>query len=359
MGNEENKKPFWDNTQKRRNLLWTTFCITVIAIIFIFGALKFLDTVLKPVAFAWILMAMLAPLVNTLTKKLKIPELLSIVLSLVFTIFIFFISGVIINSLLTSFISKYAVYVDKLELLIKGINDALPAEISDMISKFEWKTGLSKKVISLSGSIISASTTTVIVLIITAFMLIEKRDFSIKVSHAFNSPKRVSGVFTSITSRISKYLVLHTLISLATGISVWLVLSLIKIEFAATWGFITFVLNYIPTIGSIIASIPPILIALVQYAPETFWPAILTALALLTIQMIFGNIIEPRLMGDHLNLSPVAVLISLLFWGWLWGPAGALLATPITAAIKIICDNIEPLRPIGVLLGSARPFRKA
>ena len=124
-------------------------------------------------------------------------------------------------------------------------------------------------------------------------------------------------------------------------------------------GVLAFVLNFIPTIGSIIASIPPILIALVQYAPHSYWQAVVTAIALLAIQMAIGNVISPRVMGNHLNLSPVAVLVSLLFWSWLWGPAGALLSVPVTAAIKIVCDNIAPLAPIGVLLGSGRAVRDA
>ncbi len=188
-------------------------------------------------------------------------------------------------------------------------------------------------------------------------MLIEQRDFSLKVKKAFNSPEKASAVISSISNQVSRYLIIHTIISLSTGIMIRLLLELIGVDFAATWGCLAFILNYIPTIGSIIASIPGIIIALVQYAPETYWPAILTAVSFLAVNMTLGNIIEPRVMGDHLNLSPVAILISLLFWGWLWGTAGALLATPITAAIKIICDNIEPLSPIGTLLGSARPIK--
>ena len=159
--------------------------------------------------------------------------------------------------------------------------------------------------------------------------------------------------------QVSRYLLLQFVISLATGVCVWLALWAIGVEFALTWGVLAFVLNFIPTIGSIIASIPPILIALVQYAPDSYWQAVVTAIALLAIQMTIGNVISPRVMGNHLNLSPVAVLVSLLFWSWLWGPAGALLSVPVTAAIKIVCDNIAPLAPIGVLLGSGRAVRDA
>jgi predicted PurR-regulated permease PerM len=131
---------------------------------------------------------------------------------------------------------------------------------------------------------------------------------------------------------------------------------LIGVDFAVTWGALAFFLNFIPTVGSMIASIPPILVALVQF--DTFWPAVVTALALLTIQMVIGNGITPKVMGDQLNLSPVVVLISLVFWGWLWGIVGALLSTPIASAIKIVCENIDALKPISILMGSGKPYLK-
>jgi predicted PurR-regulated permease PerM len=213
---------------------------------------------------------------------------------------------------------------------------------------------------SLSSQIISLSSKAVLVLIFTAFMLAEQRGFARKLAAAFPSPvaTRISRVIGGITQQVSRYLLLQFLISAATGLCVWIALWAIGVEFALTWGVLAFVLNFIPTIGSIVASIPPVVIALAQYAPDSYWPAVATLIALLAIQMTIGNVISPRLMGDHLNLSPVAVLVSLLFWAWLWGPGGALLSVPVTAAVKIVCDNIQPLSPIGVLLG-AGPRRRA
>ncbi len=330
----------------------------IIAAIMLFSAFKALSSVLIPITFAWMLSAILTPLVRFLSRKFRIPETLAIIAAIVVTIFVFFGAGVFLNSIVSSFISKYGEYTEKLQGLLTSLYAVLPQEAVSMLKSFDWLSSVSRKVVSLSGSIISISTTSVMVLIITTFMLIEQRDFSLKVTNAFDSPNRISKIIGSITAQVSRYLIIHTIISLTTGVLIWICLKAIGVDFAATWGCLAFVLNYIPTIGSILASIPGIIIALVQYAPESYWPAALTALAFLSINMLLGNIIEPRVMGDHLNLSPVAILISLLFWGWLWGTAGALLATPITAAIKIICDNIEPLEPIGTLLGSARPFRK-
>ena len=173
--------------------------------------------------------------------------------------------------------------------------------------------------------------------------------------------KRVDSIVSAIAGQISRYLYLQFLISFATGFCVWLALTIIKVDFAVTWGALAFILNFIPTIGSIVASIPPILLALVQYydpnSDVNWWPAIATAVSLLTIQMVIGNGIAPKVMGDNLNLSPVVVLLSLIFWWWLWGPIGALLSIPIASAIKIVCENIEPLRPISIMMGSGKAYR--
>jgi predicted PurR-regulated permease PerM len=161
----------------------------------------------------------------------------------------------------------------------------------------------------------------------------------------------------SISNQIGRYLAAQFLISLITGVLVWAALVLLKIDFPVTWGATAFLLNFIPTVGSIVASIPPILLALVQYYPH-YWPAVLTTICLLTIQMVMGNVITPKVMGDRLNLSPVVILLSLLFWGWLWGVVGALLSIPITCAIKITCENIEPLRIISIFMGSGKTYKK-
>jgi predicted PurR-regulated permease PerM len=120
---------------------------------------------------------------------------------------------------------------------------------------------------------------------------------------------------------------------------------------------VAFFLNFIPTIGSIVASIPPILLALVQFYPS-FWPGVIAAVSLITIQLSMGNGIAPKVLGDQLNLSPVVILLSLLFWGWLWGIVGALLSVPIAVAIKIVCDNIATLHPVSVMMGSGKSYRR-
>ena len=332
-----------------------TLFLGILALIATFAVIQTLKPVLMPVVFAWVLSAMLAPFVRTLTKW-RVPYALGVTFAIIFTVLVFFEAGIVINELVSSFVAKYGYYSAKLTSLLKFFYAKFPPKAVDVLTAFDWQTRAGKIVMSLSGRLISLSSTVVMILIVTAFLLIEQRDFGRKLESAFPDriAEKIGDVIGGITHQVSRYLLLQFVISLATGVCVWLALWAIGVEFALTWGILAFVLNFIPTIGSIIASIPPILIALAQFAPGSYWQAVVTALALLAIQMVIGNVISPRVMGDQLNLSPVAVLVSLLFWSWLWGPAGALLSVPVTAAIKIVCDNIAPLAPVGVLLGSGR-----
>jgi predicted PurR-regulated permease PerM len=128
---------------------------------------------------------------------------------------------------------------------------------------------------------------------------------------------------------------------------------MVGLEFALVWGFVQFILNFIPNIGSITAGVGVTLFALVQFWPEP-GPIFTSALIMLGANMIIGNALEPKIMGDNLGLSPVVVLLSLMIWGWIWGFAGMILGVPMMVIIKILCENIPVLEPLSVLLGSRR-----
>jgi AI-2 transport protein TqsA len=203
-------------------------------------------------------------------------------------------------------------------------------------------------------------------LIFLVFMLLGKPYFKYKVARAFAEDRasQFAGVTASISKQIGQYLAVKVAISGTTGVLVWLGLTLLKVEFALTWGALAFFLNFITSICSIIASVPPVLLAVVQFYPSSpeagSWMLIpiLTAVVLLSIQMIMGNVIEPKLLGESLNLSPVVILLSLVFFGWMWGIVGALMSVPIAATIKIVCENIEGLKPISILMGSGKTCMK-
>ncbi|MCY4159236.1 MAG: AI-2E family transporter, partial [Bacteroidetes bacterium] len=165
-----------------------------------------------------------------------------------------------------------------------------------------------------------------------------------------NIAARITSVTDNISQQVRQYLVAKTLVSLGTGLLIFFVLWILRVDYPVFWGFLAFLLNYIPNIGSFIAVLLPFGFALLQF--DTLTIPIIAALLMWLIQMIMGNVVDPRLMAFSLNLSPLLVIVSLIFWGWLWGVAGMILAVPLTATLKIFFENIDSLRPIAVLMGS-------
>jgi predicted PurR-regulated permease PerM len=154
--------------------------------------------------------------------------------------------------------------------------------------------------------------------------------------------------FDKIKLEVQRYLATKTVVSLATGSLVALAMAIIGVDFALLWGTLAFMLNYIPNLGSIIAAVPPLLLAAVQLGPGH---AVAVAVVFLTINVTLGNLVEPYLMGRRLGLSTLVIFLSLVFWGWVWGPVGMLLSVPLTMIAKIMLENTEDLRWVAVLLG--------
>ena len=186
-----------------------------------------------------------------------------------------------------------------------------------------------------------------LILLIVLFILLETSGFPRKLQAAFPDPEVTLGHFKTITANVNRYMGFKALISLATGVSIWILLALIGVDFAGTWGLLAFFLNFIPAIGSIIAAVPAVLWALVQLGLSS---ALLTSLAYLVVNIIIGNFLDPRIIGRKLGLSPLVVIISLIFWGWVLGPIGMLLSVPLTMIAKIALATSEDTRWLAVML---------
>ena len=152
----------------------------------------------------------------------------------------------------------------------------------------------------------------------------------------------------NINVQIMRYILIKTLMSAGTGILTGFACALFGIKFAVLWGFLAFLFNYIPYIGSIAAVILPIVLSVLQF-PGSYLP-VFSALSLIIIQLTIGSYLDPEIMGNRFNLSPIIILISLFFWGYVWGMVGTFLAVPITAIIKIVIQNIDSTRFIAVLM---------
>ena len=212
---------------------------------------------------------------------------------------------------------------------------------------------ISKIAANIGSSIASVAASMGMIVVYMIFMFIEQSTFNQKFTALFTNKrqsKKSRYILDSIDYNMKKYLFVKTTISAITGILSFIWLQIIGVEFAGVWAFIVFITSYIPTIGAIVACGLPILYSLVT-APTLQQP-ILTAVGLIALQILFGNIIEPKLTGKTLNLSTLAILINLVFWGMIWGIAGMFFSVPMLVAIYIICAQFDSTRPIAVLLSA-------
>jgi predicted PurR-regulated permease PerM len=328
----------------------------IIALVAVGAVLKYAVSVVLPLTIAWFLSFVLGPAVNFMTDR-KVPRAIAIFVVLILLTGISYVGVIFLHGRYADFAQAFPRYQQRFTELVGTLGAKLDLKWNPF-TQVNWGQPVSRFLMNLTGSLIGILSKMVLVVVFLIFMLLGQPYFKVKVNKAL-SPERatqVTHMFTAISSQISRYLSVQFLISLSTGILVWLVLLLIGLDFAATWGSLAFFFNFIPTVGSILASIPPILLALVQFYPS-IWPGVITLAAVLTIQMVIGNGIAPKVLGDSLNLNPVVVLLSLVFWGWLWGVVGALLSIPIACFIKIVCENIEELRPISIMMGSGKIYQ--
>lgn len=205
----------------------------------------------------------------------------------------------------------------------------------------------------IGASVANIVTSTGMILVYMIFLFVEQSTFNKKFSALIPNKKeykKARFIVDSIDDNMKKYLFMKTLLSGITGVLSYFWLQMIGVEFAGIWAFIVFITSYIPTIGAIVACALPILYSLVT-APSLQQP-LLTAAGLIALQVIFGNILEPKLTGKTLNLSTLAILINLVFWGMIWGIAGMFFSVPLLVAIFIITAQFDSTRWIAVLLSA-------
>jgi predicted PurR-regulated permease PerM len=193
----------------------------------------------------------------------------------------------------------------------------------------------------------------ILVIVFLLFVLLEQPFLHRKLVEAFQdrAAKKITVMLAHINSQIGRYIGVKLFVSMLTATIVFVAFSVIGVDFPFIWGVLTFLFNFIPSIGSIAITVLSGTFALVQFLPE--WNYVIGAfLSMAITQIIIGNVLDPHLLGERLNLSPVVILLSLLVWGWIWGVIGMFLAVPITGAIKITLENVPGVRPIGILMGT-------
>ena len=326
----------------------------VTLIIFLFGvAIRLTKPVLFPFLLAVMLSFILAPLIDLLTR-LKVPKALSVLLILILTFVALYLLGVLVFESGKSFASEVPKYGDRLRAEITALAQklhlsGLKGDPLQFLGRLDVNR-LGSLFMSSIGPFLSFLSNLFLVLIFLIFILAGKGTVETKIGKAFNPEQaaRIRRITVKINSEIQRYLVLKTISNLIMGIIAGIILWAFGVNFALLFAFMAFVLNYIPTIGSIIATLLPAAIAAIQF--PTLWPAVWILILMTVAQNIMGNFVEPKIIGHGLGLSPLVVLFALFFWGWLWGIAGMVLAIPIAAMLRIVCENIPSLRSIAVMM---------
>jgi predicted PurR-regulated permease PerM len=244
--------------------------------------------------------------------------------------------------------ASYAANLDKMANMINDTFDInLRSLLGDYATDLDFAFILSTVVNSLTDILGNAFLIALYVL----FLLIEESIFSAKLKAIFPESdrfERVDGIVRKIENAVTDYIGLKTLVSLITGVLSYIVLLILGIDSPVFWAFLIFLLNFIPTIGSLIATLFPAIYALLQFGELT--PFVLVLVLVGLVQIIVGNILEPKIMGKALNISSLVAILSLSFWGWLWGITGMIISIPITVMIVIVFAQFPGTRPIAILL---------
>jgi len=205
---------------------------------------------------------------------------------------------------------------------------------------------------NLAGNLGSLLNNAFLLFLTVCFILLEASSFPHKVREAFGDSPEIEDRMTEIGESIRRYLAIKTLTSMLTGFLAYSALMLLGVKFAPLWGVIAFLLNFVPAVGSVIAAIPAVALALIDNSPQT---AAIVTLCYVGINITIGNFLEPRVMGEGMGLSPLIVVTSLVFWGWVLGPVGMVLAVPLTVILRITLGGQPTTRWVAVLLGPAVP----
>jgi len=333
-----------------------------ICIIIAGAVLKLAASVILPFTIAFLLALTMFPLI-TLLDKLKIRRVFSVFFCVIIIGFALYILGVILFTSGSAIIhpSLYEKYENRLTEIYKVLANLLGLPNDESLPFWEnlWgmlgiKTFVFNFATTSFSVLMNFISNAIMVTIFMAFILLEASFIKEKLEIAFDRQAgNMDKMGKDLMSQVTRYLTAKFVISLVTGIITAVGLWLIGVEFAIVWGLIAFIFNFIPIFGSIAAGFVTSLFALIQFWPEPV-PIILTIILILAINMIIGNIIDPKLIGDHVGISPLVVLGSLTIWGFIWGFAGMVISVPMTVIIKIICENIPYMEPVSILLGSRR-----
>ena len=325
--------------------------ITIAAFVIVVAGMIAAKVILVPFLLAAFIAIISAPPLFWLQRK-GLSTWLALLVVILSVLFIGLLIAGLVGSSVQDFSRDLPVYEAKLKqqtTLVMGWLEKLGIDISGLAVTEIFDPGAAMKLVAtLLNSLGNVLANGFLILMTVIFILLESSSFPAKLRTVMGGPESSLDRFDNFIKNVKHYMAIKTLVSLATGLLVAILLVIIGVDFPLLWGLLAFALNYIPNIGSIISAVPAVLLAIIQLG---LIPAAITAAGYVVINLLMGNVIEPRFMGRGLGLSTLVVFLSLIFWGWVLGPVGMLLSVPLTITAKMALDSSDDTRWLAVLLG--------
>ncbi len=340
--------------------------LAVPAIIGVGFILNITQSFMIPFVVAALLAVLFAPIQVYLHKK-GLPEFVGSILIFVIIFSLMTVLGLVLYGSIRAILDNSSNYSERFNTMTANFMAFLKQRFEYDIEEEIWHSD-GQKLLSFiepssiftsmansMGNFINFFSNLLTMLLFLMFMLLSRKQIN-QTIFKFLEAQRIDDhksqqMVKSIGKQIQDYLWLKTVISVGTGVATWAACLLLGLDFAIVWGLLAFLLNFIPSVGPLIAGIPPIILAFFEFSDQLGW-AVLVSLILIAIQFISGNIVEPKLMGDRLNLNILVVLLCLFVWGMIWGFAGMVLSVPLTASINIILNNSSRYKNISILLSN-------
>jgi predicted PurR-regulated permease PerM len=332
----------------------TAFTLSLILVTLIVYILKSGESIIVPFLIAFAIAYLIISLAEGI-RKIKIngkqiPRLISFLIAILLIVGAIYSAGTILSANVSSLIEFAPIYQEKFKLFIHWLYQTIDRPVPDLAKTLQGldATAILTRVVIFLKNIASA---TGIISIYVLFILMEYHFFDQKVVALFQSEsgkESARRILKKIGAQVQSYLRIKTLMSIITALSSYTLMVIVGVDFAEFWAFIIFFFNYIPTIGSIIATILPCLLTLLQF--QSWIPFAIVTAGLTTIQFVIGNLIEPKIMGSKFNLSGLVIILSLMISAEIWGIAGMILSVPVLMIISIFLSNFPATRPIAVIL---------
>jgi len=331
---------------------WASFVIVV-------AGLRASASIVIPFLLSAFIAIICAPPLFWMQRK-RVPTALAVITLILVIIIIGTLLVAFIGTSLSNFTSDLPYYQSQILKKTESMREFFKGtqiEIPDKILQEYFNPGMALQMVSntLTG-FFGLLTQSFLILLTVIFILFEASGIPAKIRSAIGDPGASLSGFSRFVKSVNRYLVIKTVSSLGTGILIAVFLAILQVDYPLLWGLLAFLLNYVPNIGSIIAAIPAVLLAFVQFGAGR---ALVVILGYLVVNFLVGSVLEPKFMGQGLGLSTLVVFLSLVFWGWVLGPVGMVLSVPLTMIVKIALESNEDTKWIAIMLSRASDARAA